>query len=118
MMRSMAVSMASSRWHSDKFGCPDKFGGLKLRNRLVGEPDLVEFAAPKQLHDDLEQPFVGREAVVDGAGLSQIVRSDGIGIADHLDIHHLQSALDQHELSPPIGDQSSPPIRTKARKRA
>ena len=49
--------------------------------------------------DDLQQPVIGGERVGDGAGAAQIVGGDGIGIADHLDIHHLQSALDQHGLS-------------------
>jgi hypothetical protein len=31
----------------------DELSGFKLRDRLVGEPDLVEFAALNQLHDDL-----------------------------------------------------------------
>src|SRR3984893_19102609 len=95
MMRSIAASMESSFLRSDEFG------GFKLGDRLVGEPDLVEFAAPKQLHDDLEQLFIGSDGVADGAGPAEIIRGDGIGIADRPDIHDLQSALDQHQLCPP-----------------
>src|SRR5882757_7548332 len=102
MMRSIAASIESSGWVETGCSSSDKLGGFELRNRLVGEPDLVEFAAPEQVHDDFEQPIVGRKSLGDDAGLSQIVRGDGVGIAHHLDIHHLHSALDQHDLSPPI----------------
>src|SRR5665213_1068848 len=97
MMRSMADSMASSCWGSDG-GSSDKFGGFELRNRLVGKPDLVVFAAMEEIDDDLKQPLVDGKRVGDGAAPAQVVRGDGVGIADHLDIHHLQSALDQHGL--------------------
>src|SRR5882757_1458811 len=93
MMRSMAACMKVSGWTSD-----DEGFGFELGDRLVGEADLVEFAALKHRDDDLEQPLVGGKAVRDGAGLAQIVRGDGIGVAHHLDIHHLHSALDQHGL--------------------
>src|SRR3981081_4350812 len=96
MMRSMAVSMKSSSARSDEFS------GFELRDRLVGELDPVEFAAVKQLRDDLEQPFVGGEGFANGAGPAQRIRGDGIGIADHLYVHHPQPALDQHDLGPPI----------------
>jgi hypothetical protein len=35
-----------------------QFGGLELRDRLVGEPDTVEFAGLKHFDDDFEQPLV------------------------------------------------------------
>src|SRR5665213_271119 len=89
MMRSMAASMKSSV-------NSNQFGGLEFRDRLVGEPEPVHFAALEQPHDDLQQPFVGGEGVGNGAGAAQVIRCDGIGIADRLDIHHPQSALDQH----------------------
>src|SRR5260370_14570145 len=102
MMRSIAAaSMESSFGVRTSCLRSDELSGFEMRNRLVGEPDLVEYAAPEQLHDDFEQPFVGCKGIGDDAGFSQIVRSDGIGFADHLDIHHLQSALDQHGLNPP-----------------
>src|SRR5664279_2741148 len=46
---------------------------------------------------------VGDEAVGNGPGAAQIVRSDGVGVADRLDIHHPQPALDQHGSNPPLG---------------
>src|SRR3954471_23472099 len=102
MMRSMAESMDSSlgvmsmqRFWSSEAGCALR--GFELPDRLVGEPDLVVFAAMKHLHDDFQQPVVGHEGVGNGAGLAQVIRRDRIGIADRLDIHHPQAALDQHE---------------------
>src|ERR1700748_130862 len=103
MMRSMAESMESSLgvmsmqrvWSSEAHGA---LRGLELRDRLVGEPDLVEFAAVKHLHDDFEQAIIGYEGVGNGAGLAQVVRGDRIGIAHRLDIHDPQAALDQHDL--------------------
>ena len=70
------------------------------RNRPVGEANPVEFAAVKYLHDDCQQTLVGGEVVGNGAAAAQIIGGDGIGVADHLDVHHLQSALDQHGCSP------------------
>src|SRR5947209_13819939 len=100
MIRSIAASMESSLEVMSMSGLKLRNsngpGGLELRNGLVGEPDLVEFAAVKHLHDDLQQPVVGDERIGNGAGLAQVIRRDGIGIADRLDIHHLQAALDQH----------------------
>src|SRR6476646_2984040 len=100
MMRSMAASMKSSwlvvkrvRWWSNEFG-------FELRDRLVGELDLVDFAALKQRDDDLKQPFVGDKAVADGAGPAKIVRGDAIGVAHYLHAHDPQSALDQHGFNP------------------
>src|SRR6266566_528654 len=90
MMRSMATSMASSGFKSDKFG------GLELGDRLVGEPDLVGFAAVKHLNDDIEQPIVSHEIVRDGAGAAKIIRGDGISIANHAHIQDPYTALDQH----------------------
>src|SRR6185295_3541877 len=103
MMRSMAESMDSSLavmsmqrfWSSE---ARDALRGFELRDRLVGEPELVEFAAMKHLHDDFQQAVVGHESVGNGAGLAQIIRRDRIGIADRLDIHDPQAALDQHSV--------------------
>src|SRR5665213_3406565 len=77
MMRSMAASMGSS-------SLGDNVDGFEFRDRLVGEPDPVVFAAVKHRDDELEQAIIG---------------GDRVGVADHLDIHHLQTALDQHDLS-------------------
>src|SRR5258707_10797884 len=93
MMRSIAASMISS----SSFGS-DQFGGFKPCNRLVGEADPVEFAALKHLDDNSKQSLVGRISIGNNAGAAQIVLGDGIGITDHLDIHHPQSTLDQHDL--------------------
>src|SRR3954447_13904540 len=103
MMRSMAESMASSVavMSVQRLAVSKAVRGLRgfeLRDRLVGEPDLVVFAAMKHLHDDFEQPIVGHEGVGNGAGLAQVIRRDRVGIADRLDIHDPQAALDQHEL--------------------
>src|SRR6266853_3598960 len=98
MMRSMAASMDFFRCRSGSYRSNQL--GFELRDRLVGEPDLVAFAALKQRDDDLKQPFVGDEAVADHAGLTKIVRGDGIGVADHLHAHNPQSALDQHDVNP------------------
>src|SRR5229473_7750111 len=96
MIRSMAASMTSSSLgESDAFEL-DELNGFELRNRLVGEPEPVHLAALKHLDDDLQQPLVGDKAVGDGAGATQVIRGDGIGIAHHFDIHDPQSALDQH----------------------
>src|SRR5712692_8591058 len=97
MMRSMAASMQSS----SNFGS-NKFGGFKSGDRLVGEANLVEFAAVKHLHDDFEQPLVGGKTIGNSAGLAQIVGGDDIGIADHIHIHDPYPALDQHGFSPPM----------------
>src|SRR6266581_9265241 len=98
MMRSMAASMDFFRCRSGSYRSNEL--GFELRDRLVGKPDLVAFAALKQRHDDLKQPFVGDKAVADGAGLAKIVRGDRIGVADYLHAHNPQSALDQHDLDP------------------
>src|SRR5665213_1922575 len=99
MMRSMAASM-------NPRGCSDQFQGflqgLEFRDCLVGEPDLVGFAAIEHVDDDLDEHLVGSDDVGNGAGFSKVIRRDGIGIADRLDIHHLQSALDQHDFRPPM----------------
>src|SRR6185437_3645828 len=99
MMRSMTASM-------NPRGCSDKFQGLlqglEFRDRLVGEPDLVGFAAIEHFDDDLDQHVVGGDDVGNSAGVSKVGRGEGIGIADRLDIHHLQSALDQHDFRPPM----------------
>jgi hypothetical protein len=58
--------------------------------------DLVEFAALDHLHDDLQQPFVGSGVIGNGAGLVQVVRRYGVGVAHHFEVHHLNSTLDQH----------------------
>jgi hypothetical protein len=50
-------------------GSASEFG-----DRLVGEPDLVAFAALKHPDNDLKQPFVGDEAVADD-GPAKIVRA-------------------------------------------
>src|SRR2546421_3654971 len=101
MMRSMAASMESF------FGCRQASCRLnefclELRDRLVGEPDLVEFAALKTRPDDLKQAFVGDKGVAHRAGPPKVIRGDRIGIAHRLGIHDLQSTLDQHDLNPPI----------------
>jgi hypothetical protein len=69
---------------------------FEFGNRLVGEPEPVEFAVLEHLHDDFEQPLVGDQAVGNGAGLAELIRRDGIGIAHHLEVHDLNSALDLH----------------------
>jgi hypothetical protein len=69
---------------------------FEFGDRLVGEPDPVEFAVLDHLHDDLEQPLVGGEAIGNGAARAQLVRRDDVGIAHHLEVHHLNSAFDQH----------------------
>jgi hypothetical protein len=50
----------------------------------------------EQSDDDFDKRLVGGHGVGDRAGLAEVVRGDGVGIAHHLHIHHLQSALDQH----------------------
>src|SRR5271156_1308552 len=96
MIRSMAASMNPSRSTSGKFG------GFEPGNGLVGDPDLVEFAALEHLYDDFKQPFVAREIVRHGAAAAKIVRGDGISVAHRIEIHDLQSAFDQHGLEPPL----------------
>src|SRR5581483_10202332 len=71
-------------------------GGFELGDRLVGELQLVDFAAVKHPHDDLKQPLVGGDVVGDRAGAAQIVSGDGIGVAHHLHIQDTNTALDQH----------------------
>src|ERR1700755_2065408 len=93
MMRSIADSMGSS-------SLCDKAGGFEFRDRLVGKPDFVVFAALKDLDDEFEQPIIGGNSVGNSAGAAQIIGGDGIGVADHLDIHHLQTAFDQHDQPP------------------
>jgi len=89
----------------------DELCCFELRYRLVGEPDPVAFAEFEHPHDDFEQTLVGDEGIGNCAGPAQLIRSNGIGIADYFDVHDPQPALDQHDLSPPI--------RTdKARRRA
>src|SRR5438105_9587669 len=100
MMRSMAASMESFFGYRQASCRLNEFG-LELRDRLVGEPDLVEFAALKHRHDDLEQSFVGDKGVAHRAGPPKVIRGDRIGIAHRLGIHDLQSTLDQHDLNPP-----------------
>src|SRR5882757_10049982 len=90
MMRSMAASMASSGFASDKLD------GFERGDRPVGEPDLVGFTAVKHLHDDFEQPVVGDEIVRNGAGAPKVIRGDGIGIADYAHIQNPYTALHQH----------------------
>src|SRR6476661_9052055 len=90
MMRSTAASMGTFQF------CSNQFEGFKLCNRLVGEPDPVVFAAMIHFDNDLEQRIVGGDAVADGAGSAKVVRGNGIGIANRLDIEYPQSALDQH----------------------
>jgi hypothetical protein len=68
-MKSPSLSVKPVRWP-------------RLRDRLVGEPEPVEFAALEYLHDDSEQPLVGDEAVGNGAGAAQVIGGDRIGIAD------------------------------------
>src|SRR5712671_6847577 len=102
-MRSMAESMESSLavmtmqwfWSSEARGA---LARLELRDRLVGEANLVVFAVVKHLHDDFQQPVIGDERIGNGAGLAQIVRRDRIGVANRLDIHDPQAALDQHSV--------------------
>src|SRR5262245_15424528 len=91
MMRSMAASMDGSVARSGN----ERFG-LESGDRLVGKPDLVVLAPLEQLHDDAEQTFIGCESIGDRAGPAQIVGCDGVGFAHHLDIHHLQTAFEQH----------------------
>src|SRR5664279_2943159 len=106
MMRSIAASMESS-WLS-----LNEFGGFEPGDRLVGEPDFVDLAALKQLHDDFEQCVVSGESIGNGAGAAQIVRGNSIGVADRLDIHHPQPALDQHGSHPPLGtDKARAPVK-------
>src|SRR4051794_22785970 len=98
MMRSIAESMESSlelilRSVRLFLRVPHR---LELRDRLVGEAEPVVLAAMKHLHDDLERAVVGDEGVGNGAGPAQVIGGDGVGIADRLDVHHLQAALDQH----------------------
>src|SRR5712671_3561125 len=101
-MRSMAESMESSLavmtmqwfWSSEARGA---LARLELRDRLVGEANLVVFAVVKHLHDDFQQPVIGDERIGNGAGLAQIDRRDRIGIADRLDIHDPHAAFDQHD---------------------
>src|SRR5262252_9031057 len=90
MMRSMAASMESSGSISGKMR------SFESGDRLVGKPDLVDFAAVKQLHDDLEQPLVSDQIVGKRARAAQIIGSDGVGVAHHPHIHHPHTALDQH----------------------
>src|SRR5882757_11444027 len=106
MMRSIAACMDGSRAGSGD----DERLGFELGDCLVGEPDLVEFAALKHLHNDAEQPLVGDERVGDRAALAQIVGRDGVGFAHHLGIHDPQSALDQHSSDSPLipGDKAEP----------
>src|ERR1700709_2437289 len=87
--------MRSGRYAGDGYG---DFGsvGFEFGDRLVGEPDPVKLAALEQTDDDFEQPSLGGKGVGHGAGFSEIIRGDGIGIADNFDIHDLQPALDQH----------------------
>src|ERR1700716_2397909 len=101
MMRSIAESIESSVALMGIAEGSDALACLELQDRLVGQPDLVEFAAMKHRHDDFQQRVVGDEGVGNGAGLAQVIRRDRIGIADRLDIHYPQAALDQHDLSPP-----------------
>src|ERR1700751_2126240 len=91
MMRSMAASMDGS-----VAGSGNERFGLESGDRLVGKPDLVELATLEQLHDDAEQAFIGGYGVGDRAGPAQIIGCDGVGFAHGLDIHHLQTAFDQH----------------------
>src|SRR5580693_4443619 len=95
MMRSMTASMESSGLISGKFG-------FEFGDRLVGEPEPVVFAGAEHLHDDVEQPVTRHEIVGDGAGAAKIVRSDSVGVANHLRIRNPHSALDQHGLKPPL----------------
>jgi hypothetical protein len=69
---------------------------FEFGDRLVGEPEPVEFAALDQVHDNCEQPLVGDDTIANGAGLAQVVRRVGLGIAHHLEVHDLNSAFDQH----------------------
>src|SRR5215475_7749749 len=89
MMRSIAASMSASCRSGN-------FGALEFGDCLVGKPELVEFAAVKHVHDDLEQPFVGGDIIGNGAGAAQIVCGDGVGVAHHLHIQNTNSTFDQH----------------------
>src|ERR1700759_338635 len=89
MMRSIAASMAGSGWSGN---C----GGFEFGDRFVCQLELVDFAAMKHSHDDLEQPFVGGKVIRNGAGAAQIVGGDGVGIAHHLHIQDANSTFDQH----------------------
>src|SRR5215475_10943992 len=116
MMRSIAASMESSGLKSGSGSSAHgvmsgRLKCLELGDRLVGEPDLVDLAAMKHLHDDLEQPLIGDESVGQCAGAAQIIGSDGIGVAHHPHIHHPHAALDQHGLCPPV--QTDKPLRVE-----
>src|SRR3954453_8218567 len=107
MMRSMAESMASSVavMSVQTVGgskAVRALRGFELRDRLVGKPELIVFAAVKHLHDNFQQAVVGDECIGNGAGLAQVIRRDRIGVADRLDIHDPQAPLDQHNFYPPI----------------
>src|ERR1700726_3374738 len=110
MMRSIAACMKSSRLsvtgdRSDKFG-------FELPDRLVGEAELVVFAALEHLDDNFEQTFIGGETVGDRTGAAEIIGGDSVGIAHDFDAHDLYSALDQHDLRPPIrSDKARYPAR-------
>src|SRR5882757_2934676 len=103
MMRSMAASMKFSDGGSGDVGFGFEFG-----DRLVGKAELVEFAVLKHLYDDFEQPLVGGERIGDSAGPAQIVRSDGVSVAHHLNIHHPHSALDEHVPRSPCQTDNGP----------
>src|ERR1700727_42064 len=116
MIRSIAASIASSRFDAIlKFGfeysscelaARQKLTSnplhqrLVMRDRLVGEPDLVQLATLEQLDDDREQSLIGGKTVGNGAGSAKVVGSDRVGVADHSDVHHPYSTLDEHRHSP------------------
>src|ERR1700752_1399439 len=97
MMRSMAASMLDGSVAGSGIAeSGNQRFGLVSRERLVGQSELVVFAALEHVHDDTEQAFIGGDGVGNRTGAAQIIGCDGIGFAYRLDIHHLQPAFAQH----------------------